>query len=109
MLLNEASFVEAAGGLAMRGLLEGGPDPAASVTRSFQLALGRSPAARELDVLVGLLNDEAGRFEARPEAALDLLRSARVEAPDGIDPARVAASIVICNVILNLDEFLVRG
>ena len=109
VLLNEASFVEAAGGLAMRGLLEGGPDPAASVTRSFQLALGRSPAARELDVLVGLLNDEAGRFEARPEAALDLLRSARVEAPDGIDPARVAASIVICNVILNLDEFLVRG
>ncbi len=109
VLLNEASFVEAAGGLAMRGLLEGGPDPAASVTRSFQVALGRPPTARELDVLVALWTDEAERFQARPEAALDLVRSARVDAPDALDPARIAASIVICNVILNLDEFLVRG
>ena len=43
------------------------------------------------------------------ELALGFSHPVEIEAPDGIDPARVAASIVICNVILNLDEFLVRG
>ena len=109
VLLNDRSFVEAAGGLAVRGILEGGADPADSITRSFRLALGRSPADEELKVLVRLQATEAGRFAARPDEATRLLEAARASVPDGVESSRLAAEVVVCNVILNLDEFLVRN
>ena len=109
VLLNDQSFVEAAGGLAIRGIREGGMDPAESIARTFRLALGRAPSDQELEVLLRLQSTEAQRFQDRPEDAVRLLEAARAPLPDGVESARLAAEVVVCNVILNLDEFLVRN
>ena len=109
VLLNDQSFVEAAGGLAIRGIREGGLDPTASIGRAFRLALGRAPDETELGILLELRSSEASRFRNRPEDAKQLLMAAQVPIPADVDPAGLAAEVVVCNVILNLDEFLVRN
>ena len=60
-------------------------------------------------VLRELLEQETARFQARPGNAEALIAAARVSVPENVDPAEFAARIVVANVILNLDEFLVRG
>ena len=107
--LNDQSFVEAAGGLAWRGIDEAGLDPADSIARAFRLALGRNPDPEELAVLLRLQAGQSERFRVRPEDAMRLLEAARVPLPVGVDSIRLAAEVVVCNVILNLDEFLVRN
>ena len=107
--LNDEAFVEAAGGLAIRAHAEAGGNARQEIARSFRLALVRPPRAEELDILVGLLDRETVRYQARPEDAGALIEGARVELPEGLAPAELAARIVVANVILNLDEFLVRG
>lgn len=110
VLLNEEGFVEAAGGLAVLATTEAAEVSADGIVReAFARALGRPPGVEELAVLRSLHREEAERFLARPEAARDLLAAARVVLPDGVEPHVLAATVVVCNVILNLDEFLVRG
>ena len=108
VLLNDQSFIEAAGGLAVRAIREGGVDRVASLRRSFRTALGRSPREEELEILLRLQEEEIRRFGDRPEEAQRLVAAARIEVPAVVDAARMAADVVVCNVILNLDEFLVR-
>ena len=62
-----------------------------------------------VSILVGLLDRETVRYQGRSEDAAALIEGARVTLPDGLSPAELAARIVVANVILNLDEFLVRG
>ena len=95
VLLNDQSFVEAAGGLAIRGIREGGLDPTASIGRAFRLALGRSPDETELGILLELRSSEASRFRNRPEDAKQLLMAAQVPIPADVDPAGLAAEVVV--------------
>ncbi|MCH2160901.1 MAG: PSD1 and planctomycete cytochrome C domain-containing protein [Phycisphaerales bacterium] len=107
--LNDEAFIEAAGGLALRAQTESSGTADAVLGRAFQLAVARAPRPEELAILRNLLDEETARFRSRPEDALALVKAARVETPGNLDPAEFAARIVVANVILNLDEFLVRG
>ncbi|MFM8984549.1 MAG: DUF1553 domain-containing protein, partial [Planctomycetia bacterium] len=51
-LLNDVTFVEAARGLGLRMLREGGPAPATRIAHGFRLAAARAPSPRELETLV---------------------------------------------------------
>ena len=75
----------------------------------FGLLSPAPPSPEELDVLQRLLAQETNRYQTRTQAADELLKAARVTVPEGLEPAEIAARIVVANVILNLDEFLVRG
>ena len=98
--LNDPAFLEAAGALAKQmsehegGLVQ-------QIARGFRLCLTRVPSARELSRLTALHQSLRDDYESDPEAAKQLLASAGLKEGD-------AAMIGVANVLLNLDETLIK-
>lgn len=107
-LLNETTFVEAAHGLATRMLAEAGATPAERITHGFRLAIGRTPSPSELATLVTGFADDLARFTAEPTAADKYVAVGMVKKPEAVSAPDFAAYSVAANVILNLDEFVMR-
>ncbi len=107
-LLNETTFVEAAHGLATRMLTEGAATPAERIAHGFRLAIGRKPNDAELATLVAGFEDDLARFTATPTAADEYVAVGLVKKPDDIPTPEFAAYSLAANVILNLDEFVMR-
>ena len=107
-LLNETTFLEAAHGLAQRMLFEGGDQPAERIAHGFQLVLGRSPTPAEQLTLVSGLAADLAAFAADHEAAAQLAEVGIVPRPEGVTLAEYAAYTLAANVLLNLDECVMR-
>lgn len=90
--LNDPAYVEAAGALSER---------MSSIAHGFRLVLTRPPTEMESARLNQLYESLKADFAADPEAAGDLLKSARLERGD-------AAMVAVASVILNLDETLMK-
>jgi hypothetical protein len=105
--LNDPVYVEAAQSLARRMAQTSGSTPA-KVTYGFELCLSRLPRENELERLVKLYD------EAREDYAKDQENAKKFATdplgPDytGIDVASLAALTAVGNVLLNLDETLMR-
>lgn len=108
VLMNEPLFVEASRKLAERMLTEGGAEPADRLSWGFLAATGRRPAADEVAPLANLLAKQLERFAAHPESATELLRVGESPRQEALPAQVVAAYAVVANVLLNLDETLVR-
>src|SRR5262245_4492721 len=106
--LNDPVYLEAAAGLARRMVAEAG-NPGAQAARGLRLALIRPLRQGEAAPLLALQKDAQKTFEAAPEKADTLLKSARAIVPVGISKPAFAAWVVTANAILNLDEFLSRN
>jgi len=107
-LLNETSFIEAAQALATRMLAEGGDRPGDRIARGFRLAIGRQPTDAELATLVAGFEADRAAFTAAPDAARAFADVGLVEPPAGLPAAEFAAYALAANVIINLDEFVMR-
>lgn len=109
--LNDPVYLEAAAGLAQRMIAEApnSKDSKARAERGLRLALIRPLRIGEAAPLVALQKEAQQTFEAAPEKADALLKSARATAPAGISKPVFAAWVVAANAILNLDEFLTRN
>jgi hypothetical protein len=107
-LLNETTFVESAHGLATRMLADGGGTPAERITHGFRLAIGRTPSTDELTTLVSGFQDDLAQFTAEPAAADKYVAVGMVKKPDDVQAPDFAAYSLVANVILNLDEFVMR-
>ena len=89
-LLNDASFLECASGLARRIESEGGPSDSSKIQRLFQLTIGRAPTSTEEATLLALVKAEREDPEDKQ----------REGAPD--------AWLAAARVLLNTDEFITR-
>ena len=107
-LLNETTFVEAAHGLAKRMLAEGGVTPAERIAHGFRLAIGRRPTPDELATLLDGFKADLKRFDAEPAAAEHYASVGLVPRPEGVPATEFAAYSLVANVIINLDEFVMR-
>jgi hypothetical protein len=107
-LLNETTFVEAAQALAKRMLAEGGDSPGDRIARGFRLAIGRHPTDGELATLVAGFEADRDAFATEPAAAESFAGFGLVPPPEGVPPAEFAAYALAANVIINLDEFVMR-
>ena len=107
-LLNETTFVEAAHGLAKRMLAEGGVTPAERIAHGFRLAIGRRPTPDELATLLDGFKADLKRFDAEPAAAEHYASVGLVKRPEGVPATEFAAYSLVANVIINLDEFVMR-
>ena len=107
-LLNEVTFVEAARKLGERMISEGGPDTASRVRYGFQLALGRDPTSRELEIIAKGVERDRMLFEKDPAGAGKLAATGEAKSKPGIPPADLAAYALAANVLLNLDECVTR-
>ncbi|AMV32402.1 Planctomycete cytochrome C [Pirellula sp. SH-Sr6A] len=108
--LNDPVFVEAAQGLARRAVLREGVDKTfeARLDKVFELTLARKPRATETAALRSLLEEAILELEPTPELATKLATEPLGPLPDGASPSELAAWTALCNVVLNLDEFLMK-
>ena len=110
--LNDPVYVEAARNLAARIRSDDGSTVEAQLTHGFRLCVARYPTEAELDRLRALYNNAARRYEEHVELAIQLAADASAKEPDSADSRQAAAEsaawVLVCNVLMNLDEFLAR-
>lgn len=106
-LLNEVTFVEAARKLGERMQSHQQAKQEENVSYGFQLVTGRKPSAKELAVLVRGLQEDLEYFKQNPEAA-EQLRKQGEAASKADNAAELAAYTLVGNVLLNLDECIMR-
>lgn len=107
--LNEPTLLEAARVLAQRIMLQGGSRPDQQIEYAFGLCLARPPTRQERQRLVGLYEQQLKSFERDAEAAVELVRHGAAERPASLDVRKLAAWMMVANVLLNLDETLTKG
>ena len=108
VLMNDEQFVEAARNFGAR-MWQAGPNHKARIEHGFALAVGRSPDAKETQLLLDLLHEEQMRFAKDTSAATALLSVGASEPTEGIPLADHAAYAIIGSVLLNLDETITKG
>jgi hypothetical protein len=108
-LMNDVQHVEAARAFGERMILEGGATPEARITFAYRTALSRAPDAEELAIVQDVLRGYLARYANDPEGAKRLVSVG--ESPRrtvGSEP-ELAAYTLVANLILNLDETVVRN
>jgi mono/diheme cytochrome c family protein len=107
--LNDPVFVEANQALARRLIAEvktgGVPE---KLTHAYRVCLSRDPDASEVATLSGVYQESLAAFKVDVAAAAKMATEPIGAAPQGGDIAELAAWTATANVIMNLDEFLMR-
>jgi hypothetical protein len=106
--LNDPVYIEAAQALGRKVVAEGGTATADRVAFAFRLVLTRPPSAEEQSRLVKLFDTSRAKFEQQPEAAKKLATEPIGALPKDASAAELAAWTVVGNVLLNLDEALMK-
>ncbi len=106
--LNDPVYVEAAQGLARRIAIHELPSGSLQqrIDLLFRLALSRHPSQQELNAIIRLFEESRVELASNPERAAKLATDPLGPLPAGADPVELATWTTICNVVLNLDEFL---
>jgi hypothetical protein len=103
-LMTDSTFFEAAQGLALRVLREGGGDFGDRLNYIYQVTLGREPDNRERARMERYFSETRGGL-AKDAAAVAALFPNRLE---GVPQVEAAAWVELSRVMLNLDEFITR-
>lgn len=106
--LNDVVYVEAAQALARRMMQEGGATSADRAAFGFRAVLIRSPRPEETQRLVKLFEEAKASLAKDPKKANTLATVPLGPSRFGVPIEDVAAWTVVANVILNLDEALMR-
>jgi len=107
--LNDPVFIEASQALARRIVTAPVlPDTLARLRFGFRLCLSRDPQPNEVETLTRLLEAGLSEYRTSTEKASKMASEPLGPPPAGTDVAELAAWTVVSNVILNLDEFLMR-
>ncbi|MGA1100767.1 MAG: DUF1553 domain-containing protein, partial [Opitutales bacterium] len=105
--LNDPVYVEAAQSLA-RTMDQSGNTPTEKLTAGFEACLSRSPSNQELDRLVALFNEMLDSYSKDKQLANKMATDPIGAAPQGADVSELAALTVAGNVLLNLDEMMMK-
>jgi hypothetical protein len=106
--LNDPVYVEAAQAMARRMIREGGVTAEDRACYGFRLCVARRPQPAELSRLLELQRRAEEQFAGQPEQAKRMATAPLGPAPVGMNVAQLAAWTVVANVLLNLDETLMR-
>lgn len=107
--LNDQVFIEAAQHLARRMVARGGGTIEARLTWALEQVLLRPARPGEIQILADLYRSRLKHYEDAPVEAVRMATEPLGAVPEGADAVELAALTAVCNVILNLDEFLTRG
>jgi len=105
--LNDPVYVEAAQSLA-RKMASAGETSADRLKSGFETCLSRPPTKQELDRLVQLFEQVRTRYAEDAELAKKMATDPIGPAPKDTDLTDLAALTVVGNVMLNLDEMLMK-
>lgn len=105
--LNDPVYLEAAQALARR-MITAGSTPADRIRHGYRLCLSRPPTEAELERMTTFHARSVERFHADPARARDVATKPLGDAPKDSDLADLAAWTLVGNVLLNLDEVLMK-
>jgi Protein of unknown function (DUF1553)/Protein of unknown function (DUF1549)/Planctomycete cytochrome C len=105
--LNDPVYIEAAQSLA-RKIVAGGASPQERASLAFRTCLARAPHNDEGQRLLALYEQALADFQADSESAKKMATDPLGAAPEGANIAELAAWTVVSNVLLNLDEMLMK-
>ena len=105
--LNDPVYVEAARALGSRMMRTEGSNEG-KITYGFRLCLGRPPRERELKPLIEFYQTAHAQYAKEPNKAKEMANDPAWPAPEGAEAIELAAWTVTGNVLLNLDEMLMR-
>jgi hypothetical protein len=105
--LNDPVYVEASQALARR-MVGAGKEKSDKIRLGIKLCLSREPSEREVERLSRLYDDAYSRFAGDADKARKMATDPLGPAANGSDLADLAAWTVVANVLLNLDETLMR-
>jgi len=106
--MNDPVYIEAAQALARRVIEKGGKTTAEKATFAFKACLVRPPTDVEVQRLVKLYDDSKTKFSKDAAKATQFATNPLGPLPKGMDTADAAAWTVVANVLLNLDEMLMK-
>jgi hypothetical protein len=107
-LMNDIQHYEAARGLAQRMMMSS-TDVAARITFAYRTVLARPPAPEESAVVLDLYQCQMRKYEAMPEDAKKAITFGESPPATGLAERELAAWTLVANLILNLDEAIVRN
>jgi hypothetical protein len=103
-LMNDELVLEWSRSLAGRVLNDGGLSANQQVERAFRIVFSRAPKDEERQAILDFLNQQAGVIAER------LGRNDKVplsdHVPEGMEKARAAAFVDLCQALLNSNEFI---
>lgn len=105
--LNDPVYIEAAQALGRR-ITRGGQTPAEKARFGFRLCLSRPPGEKELIGLLKLYGKTYAAYAADLDQAMLMATQPLGDVPEGSDIAELATWTVVANVLLNLDEMLMK-
>ena len=107
-LMNDVQHYEAARGLATR-MMQSSSDLNERFGFAFESVLSRSPGVEELTIATKLYQRQLARYEKVPEDAKKAVGFGESKAPRDLDVSELAAFTLVANLILNMDEAIVRN
>ena len=105
--LNDPVYVETAQALA-RKLIDASDDPEQRIRIAFRACLIRDPLPEEKTRLIELVRNAQAVYRDDQQAAAEMATNPIGDLPDGGNTSEYAAWTVMCNVLLNLDETLMK-
>lgn len=109
LLFNDPQYVEAARALAERVLASGGDTVGARAGYLFRLCTGRFPDSEELADLISGLEQDLTTFRADPASAAALVGGDASASETDTDAGELAAWTMSANLMLNLDEVIMKN
>jgi hypothetical protein len=106
--LNERTFIEAAGAMALRVMKDGGSDNPSRVRYAFRLCTGRQPDRDEADKLLKFWQEQYSHFENDTADAVRVSSVDITNMPPDVNLHKAAAWAMVSRTILNLDETITR-
>ena len=108
-LMNDVQHFEAARVLAERILVEGGKTPAERIAFTYRVVLSRQPEAQEAAIVAKALQHYVDRYQKDVEGAKKVIRVGERPPRAGLAEPELAAYTLVANLVLNLDETLMRN
>jgi hypothetical protein len=104
--LNDPTYVEAANVLGEK--MAQNEDPEAAITLTYRSLTGRTPPAKELNLLMQMQAGELARFRQDPKKAKGWLSVGQYRVSKSLDAPTVASYAVVASTIMNSDATLIR-
>ena len=105
--MNDPVYIEAAQALA-RKMVSSGKSVAEQISKGFEICLSRKPDADELNRLVALFEQIKEKYLQDQNLAKQMATDPIGPVPSGMNTTDLAALTVTSNVLLNLDEILMK-
>jgi hypothetical protein len=108
-LMNDVQHFEGARALAERVLAEGGTDTESRLEFLYRTVLSRKPSAEEIRIVADALSTQLNLFAAEQGTATRAIHVGESEPGNVAADLATAAWTMIANLVLNLDETVVRN